>query len=69
MHRQSAEGCRGTGGAEHECDVRSGRKLGTEAETEWVLSEKLKVKSEKSDSLLSEKLKVKSEKSFCLLSV
>ena len=62
MHRQSAQRCCGTGRAEHECDVRSGRKLGIEAETDRVLSEKLKVKSEKSDSLLS-------EKSFCFLSV
>ncbi len=53
MHRQSAEGCRRTGRAEHECDVRSGRKLGTKAETEWILSEKLKVKSEKSFCFLS----------------
>ena len=37
MHRQSAQRCCGTGRTEHECDVRSGRKLGIEAETDRVL--------------------------------
>ena len=37
MHRQSAQRCCGTGRAEHEHHVRSGRKLGTEAETVSVL--------------------------------
>lgn len=45
MHRQSAQRCCGTGRTEHEHNVRSGRKLGAEAEAEWVLSEKLKVKN------------------------
>ena len=37
MHRQSAQRCCGTGRTEHECDVRSGRKLGIEVETVSVL--------------------------------
>ena len=53
MHRQSAQRCCGTGRTEHEHNVRSGRKLGIEAEAEWILSEKLKVKSEKSFCFLS----------------
>ena len=37
MHRQSAQRCCGTGRTEHEHNVRSGRKLGIEAETVSVL--------------------------------
>ena len=53
MHRQSAQRCRGTGRTEHECDVRSGRKLGTEAETDRVLSEERRVKNEESYSFVA----------------